>query len=1020
VDRLSRRIAVVAAVLIPAAAIAVASGPSAAVASPFEGEPHGAELARFGAPGVVTPGPDGPGEFNATLPNGRRVTPAGLSVQVGQNPLNSALTPDGRFIVTSNDDERNGPARTGASVNPADTKNGADAALSQYSLAVTDTATMKVVAALPVPKRLATPNPGSSSNGRTDSDATNGLFLGVALLQTPCGYTMYAAGGVADVVYKVALGPDGKIVGSPGQIPVPVPHDKTQATYGMAAPGWLTTSTDQKTLYVVNNNGNSVTPLDLMTDTTGTPVPVGYFPYAAQQFGQKLFVSNWGVTTRTFADGQGTTDPSTGVVTHSGTPHIGGGDTNLYANPDTDPAKSSSLSVLDLSGGKANSISLARPIDGVKIVGGTHPSALALGTSGEQSALYVADANEDAIAVVDPTQEKLLRRVALPHPGTKPGEDRSGDAADGNDEAKGGGKAHTLGLTPNALTVSPDQRTLYVAEAGLNSIAVYDISQPRQPQFQGRIPTGWHPTGVTISPDSKSLYVTNAKGAGTAFGYQGTFKNPGTFTNPDVNWLFGSVQKINLGSVNLKASTQQVLDNTVVRKQVDQKKLPTLQNNIQHVVFILRENKTYDTYFGDDATLNARGAKGDPAYAQFGPYAPNSKALAEQFTVGDNNFADAQESNAGHSFALAGTSTDYQQKTQLGRFNRPLVNVKNEDPEDYPLQGYVFNSMARNHRSFRDYGDNIRISGYDEGSAANFCADDPKPGCNNATYNNIKDTTSPTVGLGGIYSETLPTLKVLDGHLDENYPGWNVRISDQRRAAEFVKDYGSLIAQNKAPEFTFLWLPGDHTGSCTTNGIACSPQAEVADNDAALGQIVDYLSHAPTWNKTAIFVTADDAQSSPDHISAHRSYTSIISPWVKHGQVVHSLGSTVSIPKTIEEILDLPAMSYGDLLANDLLDYFTTTPDFTPYTTSTPAASPATAVPATAAAFTTPTETQRIWELTSRLNNTTYDADTARLGKLTTLYFDSLHLSERKAQFAAVDYTKQQDDLYTRALTLVV
>ncbi|HMA45691.1 MAG TPA: beta-propeller fold lactonase family protein, partial [Frankiaceae bacterium] len=485
------------------------------------------------------------------------------------------------------------------------------------------------------------------------------------------------------------------------------------------------------------------------------PIPVGYFPYAAQLVGRKLFVSNWGVTTRRFADGVGTTDPATGIVTHKGTPHIGGGPANRYADPDTDPVRSSSLTVLNLGGGDAKPISLARPIDGVTTVGGTHPSALAAVTGRGRDALYVADANEDRIAVVDPAGEKVVAKVALPAPGglrlpsaDRPGGDGDADAADGP----------TFGLTPDAVAVSPDRRTLYVAEAGLNSVAVYDVSRPWRPRFAGRIPTGWYPSGVTVSPDGKSLYVTNSKGAGSPYAYQGTYDPAtGTLTNPDVNWLFGSVQKVDLATVDLAAATRRVTENTFVTKPVDRCKLGVLQRGIRHVVFVLRENKTYDTYFGDDPVLGARGGNGGgTAYAQYGRYVPNTRALAHQLTVGDNNYADAEESDAGHSFALAGTSTDYQQKTLLSRFARPLANIKNEDPEDYPLRGYLFNALARNGRSFRDYGDGIRVSGYDDGSSADFCADDPKPGCDNATYDNIQDTTSHTVGLAASTARRCP------------------------------------------------------------------------------------------------------------------------------------------------------------------------------------------------------------------------------------------------------------------------
>jgi DNA-binding beta-propeller fold protein YncE len=1004
-------------------AMVAATAPPAAEARLLPGV-RGAALAQFSPPATRVPGPDEPESFDATLPNGRRVTPAGVSAQVGQNPLNSVLTEDGRFLLTSNNMERNGPPRTGAAIDPLDTKNGATEALSQYTVAVTDTATMKVATAFTVPTN-ATPHPGSTANGATDRDNVAGLFLGLASMRTSTGYRVYASGGVANVVYQFELDADGKAVGAPTQISIPVPQDKTRATYGMAMPGWLTLSPDKKTLYVVNNNGNSVVAVDVATAKPGEPVPVGYFPYAAQLYKDKLFVSNWGLTERVFADGAGTTNPTTGVVSHTGTPFIGGGTANLFANPSTDPQRSSSLTVLTLGGaGTSSSISLARPIDGVNVVGGTHPSALALAVNDKGSALYVAAANEDRIAVVDPDRERLVASVELPAPG---------DAVFGLGRSGPPDASETFGLSPDALAVSPDQRTLYVAEAGLNSVAVYDVTHPHAPKFRGRIPTGWYPTAVTVSPDGNELYVTNAKGAGSPYRYQGIFvpnQTPPKFTNPDVNWQFGSVQKIDLGTLQLRSATQQVEANTVVHQPLppgERHKLAVLSRKIKHVIFVLRENKTYDTYFGDDQVLNSRGANGDPAYAQYGAYVPAIKALAEQFAVGDNNYADAEESNAGHSFALAGQSSDFQQKTLSVRTTRPLVNIKNQDPEDYPLQGYIFNAMARAGKTYRDYGDAVRITGFNDAASTDYCANDPKPGCTNATYNSILDTTSPTVGLGGLYSETLPALKVLAGHLDEHYPGWNVRISDQRRVKEFIGDFDPLVKAGSAPTFTHIWLPVDHTGACTTPAVAtCSPTQQVRDSDEALGQLMNYLSHSAIWPSTAVFIAADDAQSSPDHVYAHRTYTVVASPWVQRGQVVHTLGSTVSIPKTIEEILNLPPMSYSDLMAGDLLDYFTTTPDFTPFawpptgdSGSAVASAAARQRAETQAAAQVPAETARIWQLAGRLDSSTYDTSTEAIGTLTTLFFDSLKLSQERGSLSAGAYQSRQDALYAQARAAV-
>jgi hypothetical protein len=516
--------------------------------------------------------------------------------------------------------------------------------------------------------------------------------------------------------------------------------------------------------------------------------------------------------------------------------------------------------------------------------------------------------------------------------------------------------------------------------------------------------------------------VTNAKGAGSPYHFTGTFvpgADPQKFNNPDVNWQFGSVQKIDLDTIDLHASSRRVREDTVVRRpltRADRHKLSVLSHRVKHVIFVLRENKTYDTYLGDDTVINARGGNGDPAYAKYGRYVPALKSLAEQFAVGDNNHADAEESDAGHSFALAGQSTDYQQKTQSVRGPRLLIDSKNQDPEDYPLSGYIFNAMARAGRSFRDYGDSLRVSGFNDAAGNDWCAMDPKPGCSNATYDSIKDTTSATGGLGGLYSETTPTLKVLHGHLDPRYPGWNLRISDQRRVKEFIRDFDPLVKSGKAPVFTHVWLPLDHTGGCATPALkTCVATQQVSDSDQAVGQLMDYLSHSRIWGSTAVFIAADDAQSSPDHVYAHRTYTVVASPWAKHKTVVHTLGSTVSIPKTIEEILGLPAMSYSDLMAGDLLDYFTTTPDFEPFTWPPAGGTGPAPRGAQAGRDDVPPETARIWALTDRLDQSTYDTDTGLIGTVTSLYLRSLRLVDHRATMSSQRYQRLQDDLYERA-----
>jgi hypothetical protein len=407
----------------------------------------------------------------------------------------------------------------------------------------------------------------------------------------------------------------------------------------------------------------------------------------------------------------------------------------------------------------------------------------------------------------------------------------------------------------------------------------------------------------------------------------------------------------------------------------------------------LEENKTYDAMLGDltDAAGVSHGA-GDPALTSFGAsVTPNLHALARTFALAANTYADSEESDAGHQFAAGGIATEYTEKTLLVKDGRrPLVN-KNEDPEDYPRAGYIFNAIARRGGSFRDYGELVRLSGYDEGSNPDLRLDDP-------AYAGPDDENAATLGLGGLYSLNVPALAVLGGHIDTHYPGWNLRIRDVRRAKEFMRDYGALLTSGKVPSFTYIWLPNDHGG----HGPGIPPIAEeVADGDRALGLIVDYLSHLPTWPATAIFIAPDDAQSSRDHIHQHRTYAVVVSPFARRGYVSNVHTSTVSILKTEEELLGLPPLSLGDLLASDMSDLFTQRGDLTPFG--------AIAVPRQTASK----EGERIAALLERTDQSGPDADASRSAKIVALSreADKLARGPRSSRCAAA-----QRKLYAAAL----
>jgi hypothetical protein len=798
------------------------------------------------------------------------------------------------------------------------------------------------------------------------------LFLGIVALKDPASprqTLVIASTGGANTLRFWHLDTAGKLHAESTYLALPGPVDPRYANQNHAFPGWIALSTNHRVAYVVNNLANTVTAVDIAHRRIMHSANVGYFPYAAAVAGRQLYVTDPGLML------YGNLPAPVRVPSFSNVPFA--------------PAQSSALTAVSLSGSGDVQRSVAwtpmdQAPDGTNSVGGAHPSAIAVSKDGRYA--YVCMTNVDRVAVVS-----LL----------------------GGPRVVGGLQLRLFdrspyGTQPDAIVRSPDGKRLYVALAGMNAIAVVDARNPLKLHRLGLIPTGWYPTAIAVSRTGRFLYVANAKGVGHEPRFEG---GPPYRTAPsghiyqaeqDSNVVWSTLQRIDLHKLPLQKTTYSALRYTriAVRAQPNPivPPLRSLQRSsvIKHVVFILEENKTYDAMLGDltDAQGRAYG-NGDPSLVSFGAtITPNLHALAREFGVATNLYADAEESDAGHQFAAAGIATAYSEKTLLVKSGRsPLVN-KNEDPEDYPRSGYIFNTAAKAGISYRDYGDLIRLSGYDEGRAENPKDDDPN-------FVNVSDEKAPTSGLGGLYSLDVPALAALGGHIDMNYPGWNLRIRDMRRANEFIRDYTALERQNAVPDFTYIWLPADHGGSGVD--IPALPE-EVADGDRALGTIVDFLSHQPTWNSTAIFITPDDAQSSRDHVSEHRTYAVVVSPYAKRHYTGDAHLSTVSILKTEEELLGLPALSLGDLLATDMSGFFTSTPDMAPFT--------AIPVPTQTASV----EGRRIAALLSHTDQSGPDADVERSARLIDLSRRADALAARRSTMAPEIYASEQRELYQAAL----
>ncbi len=895
------------------------------------------------AAGTQPAGQLGSDPFGAVLPSGRVVTPAGENVVVGMNALRTAITPDGRFAIVSCDDEREGRVRS--AIDPRITGG--------YALTVVDTARMAVVEQYRDPKES--------------------FFAGIIAIADPAhaGRTLVlAAGGGANAVFAFGLDASGHLTPDDHHtIAVPGPADPAFADQGHSFPATLVPSPNGARVYVVDELGNAVSTIDTSTRTLiAGSSPVGFFPLGATISGDRLLVLNEGLMRY---------DRLTAPVA-----------VPPFRVPPRDLSRASSLSfvLLGQSGAAPDLVPGALPFampplamdpapDGLNVVGGAHPVAVV--TTPANDYAFVAMANVDRIAA-----------VAL---GTSP-------RVVGGTELRLFDRA-PYGTQPSDLAITHDGARLYVTLAGLDAVAVIDARDPIHLHRIGLIPTGWYPTAITLADGDRTLYVTNTKGFGHDRGFSGDPE-----TGADSNAVWSTLEKIDLQSVRLAQTTPKTLADTrrisPVRADpiVPQTLAAGPSKRIKHVVVILEENKTYDSMLGDLTTATgAPHGPGEPRFTAYGAdVTPNLHALARRFALAGNVFADAEESDMGHQFAAGGIASLYGERTQSVKADRrPLVN-KNEDPEDYPRAGYIFHNLARRHATFRDYGDLVRLAGYDEGAAKTATDDDP-------AFVNVGDTQAPTQGLGGRYSLGVPAPAVLAGHVDLNYPGWNLRIRDERRAHEFIRDFSALARANRVPAYTYIWLPADHTGR---GADIPPPTEEVADGDRALGTIVAYLSHLPTWSSTAIFIMPDDSQGTRDHVDEYRTYTLVVSPYARAGYVGRNHLSTVSVLKTTEELLGLPPLSLGDLLATDMSAYFTAKPNVQPYT----------AIPVPAQ--TGSPAGDRIASLMPPADPSGPDADAGRSGAIAELSRRADLLSRRRSAYAPGVYATMQGRLFDDAVAL--
>jgi DNA-binding beta-propeller fold protein YncE len=848
-------------------------------------EPAGRGRLELQAPAVDRPVKiDLSGE--TILPNGRLITPLGIHVKVAPHPYGLALSPDGKTLVTANSG--------------------------------THPFSASIITQLDSPEPQVVQIPPGFKSADADPDS---VFLGVAV--GPDNRTLYLSEGnngrvgIFDLVthrrlYSLSL--DGTFQGK---------------TYGNSLNAALQLSPDGRLLFVLDLAHFRLVILDTGSKQIVSSIPVGRRPFglAISPEGRFAYVSNVGMFQYSLIPGY-----------DAGRPKQTGLDFPAYGFPSKEAAEGATVEGKQIPGlgdpnvPEANSlwvIDVADPAQpkvaakiktgilvGDKSVGGSSPGAVVAG----RERVFVSNATQDSITIVNARSNQLEKTILLEPAAAVKG---------------------LRGVLPFGMALSPDEKRLYVACSGINAVAVLDA---RKGQVLGYFPTAWFPARLAVSPNGKTLYLANAKGFGA-----GPNGGPNFQEGPEGDYIgdithgFVSIVSIPEGRV-LKQMIARVLQNngflsatqTAPRRAEFPVPLPEQPSTkIHHVVFIVRENRTFDEVFGD---LRIAGAtvQGEPSIARWGENAlvkekgetaevegarvtPNAHALARRFAISDNFYVDSDVSVDGHHWLVGNYPNEVVESAWPAAYGGKLDFVPDSDvpgrlgfrpgnpwPESYLEAGSLWEHLARHHISFRNYGEGVEVPGSKDG-----------PGL------------LPT---GLRYAVNIPMPEVLFENTSRSYATFNTNIPDQYRFGQFQREFELRYASGKEPlpQFLYIWLPNDHTAKPRPEDGYYYRASYVADNDLALGKLVALFSHSPFWKDMAIFVTEDDAQDGRDHVDAHRSLLLVISPYARRG-VSHVHNSTAGILKTFDLVFGLPYLNQYDATDTDLSDMFAGAPDFTPF-----------------------------------------------------------------------------------------
>jgi len=688
--------------------------------------------------------------------------------------------------------------------------------------------------------------------------------------------------------------------------------------------GDVVLSANEKTLYVLDQFNFRFVIFDLQGHRVSRSIPVGRFPFglAVSADGTKAYVANVGIFDYPLAPGvteenleeTGVDFPPYGLpsaeaekgtmidgrfIPGLGSPHV----------PEAVSVYTIDLRSNEIIAREKTGYRMGEMVGGLEVEGGASPNSIAAG----KEKVFVSNATNDNISVIDKNTGKIIATIPM----------RLDPLID-----------TYRGLIPFGLTLSHDGKHLYVALSGLNAVAVIETESNR---VAGYIPTGWFPTKLEISPDDKMLYVVTARGYGAGPNGGKDFVAPiqGTYVG-DI--MLGTFEVKDLGKIDLAASTEQVKQCTFKSVQVrDDGKNPLppapglRQSPIKHIVYITKENRTYDEVFGQLKT-----GRGDGSLSRYGidvnfrnhdgsrqvekaTVMPNHQKMAREFAISDNFYCDSDASVHGHRWMVGTYPNEWVEINSSMRMTRKVLSTAPGRkyvagssgavyPEDYNEAGGMWEHLARHGVNFFNFGLGFEFSAAAEEQWHK--------------YTGVK------------MAVMFPMPKPLFDRTSRKYATYNTSVPDQFRIDMFEEELKDkwLSGKEEFPSLITMMIPNDHGSRERPEDGYPFKESYMADNDLALGRVMHILSRTKWWKDMLIIVTEDDAQDGRDHIDGHRSVLLMISPWVKRGYVSKTHANFGAILKTIYLILDLPPLNQFDATASLLQDFFTNKPDLTPYT----------------------------------------------------------------------------------------